>query len=153
MSVVDSERPARRAAAGKLWRAVESLEKRALLAAHIVGTPTVYSTIQAAVNAASTGATINVDAGTYPELVTIGKSLTLRGAQAGVDGRLNARRSGVTETIVLGSGTETKVTSPFYINANGLTIDGVTSHGKPSNPKKGAAIVIAISKSGAHIYN
>ena len=34
MSVVDSYRPARRAAAGKLWRAVESLEKRALLAAH-----------------------------------------------------------------------------------------------------------------------
>src|SRR5258708_4997473 len=99
MSVSDSHRTARRAAAGKLWRAIEPLEKRALLAAHIVGSPTVYSTIQAAVNAASVRSIINVDAGTYPELVLIGKSLTLRGAQASVDGRLNARRSGTNESI------------------------------------------------------
>src|SRR3954471_7935330 len=118
MSVSDSHRPARRAAAGKLWRAIEPLEKRSLLAAHIIGSPTVYSTIQAAVNAASVGATVNVDAGTYPELVTIGKSLTLRGAQAGMDGRLNGRRSGANEPIVTGSGSGTNVTSAFYINAN-----------------------------------
>ena len=66
---------------------IEALEKRRLLAAHIVGSSTVYITIQAAVNAASTGATITVDAGTYAEKVTIGKTLTVRGAQAGVDAR------------------------------------------------------------------
>ena len=142
-----------RAAAGKLWRAIESLEGRALLAAHIVGSPTVYSTIQAAVNAASAGATINVDAGTYPELVTIGKSLTLRGAQAGMDGRLNPRRSGANESIVTGSGTGINVTSAFYINANDVTIDGFTVQGNTSNTKYGAGIVIAPNKAGAHIYN
>ena len=49
----------------------ELLEGRSYLAAHIVGDATNYSTIQAAVNAATAGATINVDAGTYSELVTI----------------------------------------------------------------------------------
>ena len=118
MSVSDSHRLRMRAVAGKLWRAIEPLERRALLAAHIVGSPTVYSTIQAAVNAASAGSTINVDAGAYPELVTIGKSLTLRGAQAGMDGRLNPRRSGANESIVTGSGAGTNVTSAFYINGS-----------------------------------
>ena len=56
-----------------------------MLAAHIVGNPTVYSTIQAAVDAALTGAVITVDAGSYKESVVIGKSLTVNGSQAGVD--------------------------------------------------------------------
>src|SRR5947207_3723298 len=68
-------------------QAVERLERRLLLAAHVVGRATGYSTIQAAVNAAPTAATVTVDAGTYPELVTINKTLTLQGAQAGIDGR------------------------------------------------------------------
>src|SRR5207247_8685978 len=57
---------------------IEQLERRQLLAAHIVGDPTVYATIQAAVDAASPNATINVDAGSYEELVTVNKPLTLR---------------------------------------------------------------------------
>ena len=52
------------------------LEPRQMMAAHIVGSSTVYQTIQAAVDAAMPGATINVDAGTYSELVTITKPLT-----------------------------------------------------------------------------
>src|SRR5437660_1798423 len=70
----------------------EPLERRVLLAAHIVGSQTVYPTIQAAVTAASAGATINVDAGTYPELVTVNKTLTINGAMANVDARSNARQ-------------------------------------------------------------
>ena len=62
----------------------EALELRRYLAANIVGSSVSYSTIQAAVNAAPSGATITVDPGTYTELVTVNKPLTLRGAQAGV---------------------------------------------------------------------
>src|SRR6476661_1020228 len=77
----------------------ELLEGRSYLSAHIVGDATVYSTIQAAVTAATSGATINVDAGTYSELVTVSKPMTINGAQAGVDARNNIRRSSV-ESIV-----------------------------------------------------
>jgi parallel beta-helix repeat protein len=46
------------------------------------GTGGCYATIQLAVNAAASGAVINVAAGTYAEGVTIGKSLSLIGAGA-----------------------------------------------------------------------
>jgi pectin methylesterase-like acyl-CoA thioesterase len=72
-------------------KVIEALEGRLMLAAHIVGSPTVYPTIQSAVNAAPAGATITVDPGTYPELVSIYEPLTIDGAQAGVDARSNAR--------------------------------------------------------------
>src|SRR5262249_39328313 len=64
---------------------LERLESRRMLAAHVVGDPTVYATIQAAVNAAVAGGTVTVDAGTYPEQVVVDKRLTIKGAQAGVD--------------------------------------------------------------------
>src|SRR5688572_27099448 len=44
-----------------------------------------FPTIQAAVNAASPTDTINVADGTYSELVTVNKTLILRGNQFGVD--------------------------------------------------------------------
>ena len=40
------------------------------------------TTIQAAVNAAAAGDTISVNPGTYPEVVTISKSVTLQGTNA-----------------------------------------------------------------------
>src|SRR5688572_10768607 len=46
-----------------------------------------YCTIQAAVNAAAALDTIAVAAGTYVERVTVNKTLTLAGAQFGVDAR------------------------------------------------------------------
>src|SRR5947209_2759550 len=49
-------------------------------------TPT-YMTISAAVAAASSGDTIKVCPGIYNEQVTIDKTLTLQGAQAGMDAR------------------------------------------------------------------
>src|SRR5437899_1945391 len=81
----------------------EELECRIQLSAHIVGSSTVYTTIQAAVDAAAPSSVITVDAGTYSELVTVGKGLTLRGAQAGVAARTNARQAGTSESIVNGS--------------------------------------------------
>src|SRR6185369_11723606 len=55
-----------------------------------------YSTINAAIAAANPGDTINVSDGTYPELVTVNKDVTLQGNQFGADART---RSGTNETI------------------------------------------------------
>jgi nitrous oxidase accessory protein NosD len=62
----------------------------------IIYVPDDYPTIQGAINASSDGDTIMVAAGLYEESVVIDKSLTLKGAQAGVDART---RSG-DETII-----------------------------------------------------
>lgn len=135
---------------------VDRLENRQLLAAHIVGDPSVYATIQAAVNAAAPRAIINVDAGTYSERVTINKSLTLRGAQAGIDARSNVRQSGANETIFNGialGGTSGQSNS-FYIAANDVTIDGFTVQGNTNtSTATGAGIVIAPKMSGTHLFN
>jgi fibronectin type 3 domain-containing protein len=135
-------------------RAIEALEQRLLWAAHIVGNPAVYSTIQSAVNAAPAGATINVDPGNYAEQVAITKTLTLRGAQAGVDARLNTRRSGAGESIVTGANNSGVISCAFYINANDVTLDGFTVQGETSqSTSTGAGIVIAPGRFGAHILD
>src|SRR5436305_10747197 len=95
----DSARSSRLA---QRWTINELLEGRMMLAAHVAGDPTVYSTIQAAVDACPTGGTVTVDPGNVSEQVVIGKSLNLKGAQAGVDARSNLRRSGTGETVWTG---------------------------------------------------
>src|SRR6476646_9783045 len=84
---------------------LQALEARQLLAAHIVGSTAVYSTIQAAVDAAVAGATITVDAGAYAEKVSITKTLTIKGAQAGNDARQTSRTNGAgpNESIITGA--------------------------------------------------
>src|SRR5207302_715707 len=75
-------------------------------------------TIQAAINKASTGDTINVAAGTYPEpagSLNVNKTLTLLGAQNGVDAR---GRVGLESIITDPNGT--------VVSANNVVIDGFT---------------------------
>ncbi len=86
---------------------------------HNVNTGLNYCTIQAAVNDPLTlsGHVINVDAGTYPENVTVNKSLTINGANAGIAG--NGARGA--ESIVDGN----NGTRPgFVITTTDVTIDG-----------------------------
>ena len=138
------------------YAAFEMLEGRQLFSAHIVGSSTVYSTIQAAVNAASAGGpVITVDPGTYSETVTVNKSLTIRAAQAGVNARLNTRAAANSESIVNGavssSGTRN---GGFLIAANDVTIDGFTVQGNTNATGTcPAGIVINPKISGTHILD
>ena len=86
-----------------------------------------FSTISAAITAATAGETINVCGGTYNEALDVNKAnLTLRGAQAGVDAR---DRTGADEsTINLDDGATFGIT----VNADGLNLDGFTITDHPS---------------------
>lgn len=80
---------------------------------------TACMTITAAVTKASSGDTISVADGSYPELVAVTKTLTINGDQHGVDARSR-------------SGAESVVGSPigaFQIEADNVTIDGFTIQG------------------------
>ena len=123
----------------------EALDARQYLAARIAGSPTAYATIQAAVNAAAPGATINVDAGTYAESIVINKTLTLRGAQAGVDGR--GTRSA--ESIISISPTAVRIT------ASDVVFDGFTVQGTKANigAALGAGVIMAPGVHGTQLLN
>src|SRR4051812_29113414 len=108
-----------RARAGDLSHRFEQLEGRRLMAAHIVGNPTTFATIQAAVDAALAGQTVTVDPGTYAEQVFVDIPLTIKGAQAGVDARSNTRIAGaVAESVMTGASNGSgQQTSSFYVVA------------------------------------
>jgi hypothetical protein len=143
----------RRAVESAVASRFEQLETRQLFAAHIVGSSTVYSTIQAAVNAASAGATINVDAGTYTEQVTINKQLTLRGAQAGIDAR-SSSRTGTGESILTGVKVTGGVTWAVKITASNVTLDGFTVQGETvQSTDTSAGVIIAPGVSGTRFLD
>lgn len=82
-------------------------------------------TIQGAINAASSGDTVNVSAGSYSENVVLAKSLTLQGAQAGVDacGRV------ATESIITAAA---GILLELQAGSAGSIIDGFTFSGSTS---------------------
>jgi hypothetical protein len=79
-----------------------------------------YSMISAAVSAASPGDTIQVCPGTFNEQVSINKTLTLRGAKAGVDARTRATTG---ESIINSS------CGAVQIFADNVVLDGFTIQG------------------------
>ena len=134
----------------------ERLEHRLLFAAHVAGSTAVYATIQAAVNAAPVGGVVTVDAGTYAEQVTVSKSLTIRGAEYGVDARTAGRIGGTSgsESIVTGAVSGSTHSSAFHILANDVTIDGFTVAGETNQDDQlGAGIVIGPKQAGTQILD
>ena len=99
--------------------------------------------IQPEVDNAVAGDTVLVKAGTYPENVIVGKTLTLKGANAGVAG--DALRG--PESIV--DGTDTS--SPFQVTANNVVLNGF----KVVNGSNGlgAGIHTSPANSGTTIVN
>ena len=103
-----------------------------------------FSTIQAAVNAAPSGATIKVCPGTYHENVEVTKTLTIQGAQVGVDGRTRAvpqSSESVVTGVEFGEGA-------FELNADGITVDGFSVLNTP-----GPGIFTYNGHSGYRIQN
>ena len=99
-----------------------------IVATTLTGTATVVyvddpGSIQDGVNVAATGATVNVAAGTYNELVEIGHSVTLLGAQHGVDARTG--RVAAAESIIDGSGKA----GVIHATASHVIIDGFVLQG------------------------
>ncbi len=89
-----------------------------------------YASIQEAVDAASAGDTILVAAGEYTGNVVIDKAVTLRGANAGLDGNDGERGA---ESVIVG---KIDVTASAAVTIDGFEVrnTGATSGGGPSNP-------------------
>jgi hypothetical protein len=87
-----------------------------------LSTGTACKTIGGAISKASAGDTIDVAAGTYNEQVVVTSTLTLNGAQEGVDART---RSGL-ESII------TNICGPVQIEADNVTVNGFTIEGATS---------------------
>ncbi len=90
---------------------------------------TYFCTIQAAINDASAGDVITVGAGTYAENLSIPTTITLNGANAGVDPCTGSRGA---ETIVIpASGTATLAGTTLFVtvSAPNVVIDGFTFDG------------------------
>ncbi len=84
-----------------------------------------YTSIQAAVTAASSGSTIYVCAGTYDENVSIAKPLTLDGAQYLTNA---VGRSGAPETVIDSSSGVTYVTGATTGVLKGFTLNSSTTY-------------------------
>ena len=123
---------------------VTALEERLLLTVMDLNSGASFATIQAAVNAATPGDTLKASAGTYNEAVNINKTLTLLGAQSGVDART---RPGTPATESIVTGAITGIT----LAANGVIVDGFTVN--DATTLAGGGIVTTGSFTGDQVLN
>src|SRR5207253_371985 len=94
----------------------------------LIGT---FDTIQEAIDAASDGNTISAAAGTYNEDLNVNKDVTIIGANDGLYGDDGSR------------GAETIIDGQIVINADGVTIDGVSVVGDGSGVIGTTGIVVS----------
>jgi hypothetical protein len=102
-----------------------------------------FATVLKGVRTVEAGGMVNVAAGTFPESLTITQTVTLRGAQAGVDART---RPGTPAT-------ESILTNGVYVNANHVVIDGFTVQGADGVGDLGPGIYLPGSFSGHQILD
>src|SRR5262249_13455268 len=113
------------------------------------GTAPGAATINDAIANTTVGGTVNVLEGTYSEAVQVSQTLTLRGAQHGVDARPG--RPGAAESVLDGANNSGR--TRFNATASNVTIDGFTVQGATNGNVFGAGIRLAPGTSGAHIVN
>jgi hypothetical protein len=94
---------------------------------------------------AQSGDTLLLAPGTFDEQVNVNKSVTIAGAQAGVDAR---SRSGAESELSASSGV-----TPLEIAADDVTVDGVTVDGNTNGNNVGGGVYIAPGHHGTHIVN
>src|SRR6266550_2165703 len=100
-----------------------------------------FTTIQAAINAASPGDTINVAAATYAEQIDVNKALTLLGPNANINPNTGAR---VAEAIIIPTASDPlnpSFAGPLIVtlSVSGVTFNGFTVDG--NNPSLTSGVV------------
>jgi len=96
------------------------------LQAAVINVPTNYTTIQAAINAATSGDTINVAAGIYHEQITINKPLTINGAGGAV---LDGTPTLLTPPLAVGAWTTGVKIKSGNVTFNNMDVTNFTQDG------------------------
>jgi hypothetical protein len=109
-----------------------------------------YSTIQAAIDAATAGDVINVCAGTFAENITVSKSLTINGANAGIDPNTGQRTA---ETILVPSVNDPSAGRLINLQANNVVISGFTLDGDNPSLSGGTTIINGADANTARALN
>jgi parallel beta-helix repeat protein len=104
-----------------------------------------WTSVQAAVDAALPGETVEICAGRYGESVRVGKTLRIVGPRRGIDGRTRTLDS-PGEAVIATS-------RPFTLDADGVVLDGLTLQVIPDETGEGWGVLSRSTISGTLIQN